>query len=109
MVLQYALLSGGLTLFVEHFQFLFPAAYFDRTLQEIVTKTLLGSVAQSVTYWTADTGVESSIQARSNTFMEIDHEIISTIILLFPLIQERLLLVTSESMWFYMHKVLVNC
>ena len=31
---------------------------------------------------TADPGVASSIQARSHTFVEIDHEIISTVILL---------------------------
>ena len=31
---------------------------------------------------TADPGVKSLIPARSNTFMEIDHEIISTVILL---------------------------
>ena len=30
---------------------------------------------------TADPGVESSIQARSHTFLEINHEIISTVIL----------------------------
>ena len=30
----------------------------------------------------ADPGVTSSIQARSHTFSEIDHEIISTVILL---------------------------
>ena len=51
----------------------------------------------------ADPGLQSLIQARSHTFMEIDHEIISTVILL-PLIQEGLLPVTSESMcmkyWF---------
>ena len=47
-----------------------------------------GSVGQSVrclsTYGclTADLGVASSIPARSHTFMEIDHEIISTVILL---------------------------
>ena len=45
-------------------------------------------VAQSVTCLatdaclTADPGVASSILARSNTFVEIDHEIISTVILL---------------------------
>ena len=51
--------------------------------------TLLpGRVAQSVTCLvtdaklTADPGVASSIPARSHTFMEIDHEIISTVILL---------------------------
>ena len=45
-------------------------------------------VAQLVTYLatdaslTADPGVASSIPARSHTFVEIDHEIISTVILL---------------------------
>ena len=48
---------------------------------------LLGRVAQSVTCLatdaclTADPGVASSM-ARSHTFVEIDHEIISTVILL---------------------------
>ena len=47
-----------------------------------------GRVAQSVTclatdaYLTADPGVASSIPVRSHTFVEIDHEIISTVILL---------------------------
>ena len=47
-----------------------------------------GMVAQSVTCLatdaclTADQGVASSIPARSHTFVEIDHEIISTVILL---------------------------
>ena len=49
---------------------------------------LPGRVVQSVTYLatdaslTADPGVASSIPARSHTFVEIDHEIISTVILL---------------------------
>ena len=43
---------------------------------------LPGRVAQSVTCLAADPGVESSIPARSHTFVEIDHEIISTVILL---------------------------
>ena len=46
---------------------------------------------------TADPGVASSISARFHTFMEIDHEIISKVILLLPLIQEGLLSVKSES------------
>ena len=52
------------------------------------TALLLGRVAQSVTCLatdaslTADPGVASSIPARSHTFVEIDHEIISTVILL---------------------------
>ena len=47
-----------------------------------------GRVAQSVkclatiASLTADPGVTSSIPARSHTFVEIDHEIISTVILL---------------------------
>ena len=50
--------------------------------------TAPGRVAQSVTCLatdgslTADPGVASSIPARSHTFVEIDHEIISTVILL---------------------------
>ena len=49
---------------------------------------LPGHVAQSVTclatdaILTADPGVASSIPVRSHTFVEIDHEIISTVILL---------------------------
>ena len=49
---------------------------------------LPGCVAQSVSglatdaSLTADPGVASSIPARSHTFVEIDHEIISTVILL---------------------------
>ena len=49
---------------------------------------MAGRVAQSVTCLatdaslTADPGVASLIPARSHTFMEIDYEIISTVILL---------------------------
>ena len=51
-------------------------------------RNIPGRVAQSVTCLatdaslTADPGVVSLIPARSNTFVEIDHEIISTVILL---------------------------
>ena len=55
-------------------------------------------VGQSVASLTADPGVASSLLARSHTFVEIDHEIISTIILLLLLVQEGLLSVTGESM-----------
>ena len=57
-------------------------------------------VAQSVTCLatdaslTADPGVASSIPARSHTFVEIDHEIISTVILLLPLIYSRRVVVS---------------
>ena len=70
---------------------------------------LPGRVAQSVTCLatdaslTSDPGVASSIPARSHTFVEIDHEIISTVILL-P---------SAESFKSYkrkyVHEVLVNC
>ena len=52
------------------------------------TSCLPGRLAQSVTclvtdaYMTADPGVGSSIPAWSHTFLEIDHEKISTVILL---------------------------
>ena len=67
---------------------------------------LPGRVAQSVTCLvtdaklTADPGVASSIPARSHTFVEIDHEIISTVILLpsAESFMKGLLSVTSESM-----------
>ena len=51
-----------------------------------------GRVAQSATSLTNDPGVQSWIHAWSHTFMEIDHEILSTTILLLPLIQEGLML-----------------
>ena len=57
-------------------------------LQLLVDLVIPGRVAQSVTCLatdaclTADPGVASSIPARSHTFVEIDHEIISTVILL---------------------------
>ena len=70
--------------------------YFNVCIREHKLKqwqtALPGRVAQSVTCLatdaclTADPGVESSIPARSHTFVEIDHEIISTVILLLPLI-----------------------
>ena len=67
----------------------------------VTNREVPGRIAQSVTCLatdaclTADPGVTSSIPVRSHTFEEIDHEMISTVILL---IQEGLLSVTSESM-----------
>ena len=58
------------------------------TFINMIIKTSEGRVAQSVTCLatdaclTADPGVASSIPARYHTFVEIDHEIISTVILL---------------------------
>ena len=64
-----------------------------------------GRVAQSVTCLatdanlTADPGVASSILSRSHTFLEIDHEIISTVILLSAeSFKKGCLSVISESM-----------
>ena len=71
-----------------------------------------GCVAQSVTClatdacMTADPGVESSIPARSHTFVEIDHEIISTVISSLSLIHSRRVVVSYKRK--YVHKLLVN-
>ena len=54
----------------------------------------------------SDPGVASSIPARSHTFMEIDHGIISTVILL-PSVDSRRVVVSYKRK--YVHEVLVNC
>ena len=59
-----------------------------KNMYSYLNSSLKLRVAQSVTCLatdaclTADPGVASSIPARSHTFVEIDHEIISTVILL---------------------------
>ena len=71
------------------------------TIQATTTTTLL-CLGQSVTCLatdaclTADPGVASSIPARYHTFVEIDHEIISMIILLLPLIYSRRVVVNYK-------------
>ena len=71
-----------------------------------------GNVALSVTCLatdarlTADPGVASSIPARSHTFVEIDHEIISTVILLPPADHSRRVVVSYKRK--YVHELLVN-
>ena len=55
---------------------------------------------------TADPGIASLILARSNTFLEIDHEIISTAILL-PSTDSRRVVVSYKKK--YVQEVLVNC
>ena len=72
----------------------------------LCNQILPGHVAQSVPCLTADTGVASLIPARSTTFVEIDHEIISTAILL-PSTDSRMVVVSYKQK--YVHKVLVNC
>ena len=55
----------------------------------------LGHIAQSVACLTADPGVASLIPAHSFTFVEIDHEIISTAILL-PFTDSRRVVVSYK-------------
>ena len=55
---------------------------------------------------TADPGVVSSILARSRTFVEIVHEIISMVILL-PSTDSRRVVVSYKQK--YVHKILVHC
>ena len=54
----------------------------------------------------ADLGVAKLIQVWSHTFVEIDHEMISTVILL-PSADSRRVVVSYTQK--YVHKVLVNC
>ena len=56
---------------------------------------------------TADAGVASSIQDAFHTFVEIYHEIISTVILLISAESLRRLVVSYKPK--YLHQVLVNC
>ena len=71
-----------------------------------------GRVAQSVTCLatnarlTADPGVASSIPVRSHTFVEIDHEMISTVILLPSTDSFRRVVVSCKRK--YVHELLVN-
>ena len=64
--------------------------------QTSITKASVpGPVAQSVGSLTAESGASSLTPAWSHTFLEIDHEIISMVIILLLLIQEGLLSVTK--------------
>ena len=71
-----------------------------------------GRVAQSVTCLaidaclTADPGIASSIPVRSHTFVEIDHEIISTVILLPSADLFKKVVVSYKRK--YVHELLVN-
>ena len=58
----------------------------------------LGCIAQLVASLSADPGVGFLIPVQSQAFVEINHEVISTVNLLLLLIEEGLLSVTSESM-----------
>ena len=71
-----------------------------------------GRVAQSVTCLAtdacliADPGVASSIPVRSHTFVEIDHEMISTVIASLQLIYSTRVVVSYKRK--YVHELLVN-
>ena len=75
-------------------------------------KKISGRIVHSVTCLAADTcltadpGVASLILAWSHTALEIDHEIISTIIFL-PSADSRRVVVSYKRK--YVHKELVNC
>ena len=66
----------------------------------------MGHIGQSVTCPAGDLGVVSLIPAGTHTLVEIDHEIISTVILL-PSADSRKVVVSYKRK--YVHKVLVNC
>ena len=74
--------------------------------------SLWGHVVQLVTCLTTDTclnadpGISRLIPAWSHTFVEIDHEIISTTILL-PSADSRRVVISYKQK--YVHKVLVTC
>ena len=97
------------------------SAYFGTSgglfiLKNVVLKRIYlcgpGRVAQSVTCLATDAcltaypGVASSIPVRSHTFVEIDHEMISTVILPLPLIHSRRVVVSYKQK--YVHELLVN-
>ena len=64
----------------------------------------MGHITQSVMSLTADPGVASHILGGSYTFVEIDHDIISTVILL-PSADSRGVAVSYKGK--YVHEVLV--
>ena len=51
--------------------------------------------------------IQGSIPVRSHTFVEIDHEIISTVILLHSA-ESRRVVVSYKRKYMYLHEVLVN-
>ena len=77
-------------------------------MRQVISLGIPGLVVQSVTYLTADVCLTAdpwvirSIPTRSHTFMEIDHEMISMVILL-PSADSRRDVVNK-----YEHKVLVS-
>ena len=70
------------------------------------TQDFGGGIAQSIMWLTADQGVGSLIPAWSHTFVGIDHEIISRVLLL-PSTDSRRVVVNYKQK--YVHEVLANC
>ena len=68
--------------------------------------SVVGNVLARDACMTADPGVASSIPARSHTFVEIDHEIISTVILLPSADSFKRVVVSYKRE--YVHELLVN-
>ena len=83
------------------------------TIQNVAQPNYAGRIAQLVTCLatdaslTTDPVVASLIPARSDTFVEIDHEIIYMVLLL-PSAESFKKVVVSYKRK-YLHKVLVNC
>ena len=73
-----------------------------------ISRKYLGCVAQSVTCLTADPGVVSLIQAQCYTFPEIDHEIISTAILLLTTDSRRVVFINKRKYDYFVLEVLAN-
>ena len=73
---------------------------YPKLLERQAEQTELGSITQLAVCLTADPGVASSNPSSATlTFVEIDHEIISTVILPLWLIQVGQLSGADESMW----------
>ena len=68
-------------------------------------RSAVGNVSGYRCCLTADPGVASPILVRSHTFVDI-HEMISTVILLLPLIHSRRVVVSYKRK--YVHELLVN-
>ena len=91
--------------------FMIPLLYFSSAIS-LDFSASMGRVAQSVVCLatdaclTADPGVASSIQVRSHTFVEFDHEMISTVILLPSAAHSRRIVVSYKRK--YVHELLVN-
>ena len=84
----------------------FIFSFFSMDRFDILSRSTVGNVSDCrYMCLTADPGVASLIPARTNTFVEIDHEIFSTAIL-FPFTDSRRDVVSYKGK--NVHKVLVN-